>query len=391
MYGISNSQQQGGGGGGAASYKAIKATLTPNDWQEVAKQPYFVGSNVMEWTVNDNEDYEKSQTTKLGLVAGNSYTITAVCDGQTYTKTEVAEGDEANGIAISYDLSPQVSMFVDIYDDNTGSKCVIYVEATSFVITNFSGEGFGTRIQATISDSAIKVNSAVTMYTNTSEKIAVGGKTNGNVTLIAPSIPTTDIPYSLEIVGTDTEGLFELINGYVPEIPSVSSNYDDFSNIPIINQDLSESGFTAVKDTYYRHTGTTNSDYTNGVIYKCVDVGSTSKPLRLFELSTIYDVQMTINEAVVPLLPAEKDITNESANVSITGSASPYLFTVTDSDISSYDFIRLYPMDEATETWLNEHTQSSIITEESGKFTFKIDVAVLPTTFSMKYVIENFM
>ena len=247
MYGISNSQQQGGGGGSAASYKAIKATLTPSDWQEVAKQPYFVGENAMEWTVNDNEDYEKSQTTKLGLVAGNSYTITAVCDGQTYTKTEVAEGDEANGIAISYDLSPQVSMFVDIYDDNTGSKCVIYVEATSFVITNFSGEGFGTRIQATISDSAIKVNSAVTMYTNTSEKIAVGGKTNGNVTLIAPSIPTTDIPYSLEIVGTDTEGLFEIVNGYIPEIPDAPSGapqwntiYEDTAGTGAVSVELSE-------------------------------------------------------------------------------------------------------------------------------------------------------
>ena len=247
MYGISNSQQQSGGGGGAASYKAIKSTIAPSDWQEVARQPYFVGENAMEWTVNDNEDYEKSQTTKLGLVAGNSYTITAVCDGQTYTKTEVAEGDEANGIAISYDLSPQVSMFVDIYDDNTGSKCVIYVEATSFVITNFSGEGFGTRIQATISDSAIKVNSAVTMYTNTSEKIAVGGKTNGNVTLIAPSIPTTDIPYSLEIVGTDTEGLFEIVNGYIPEIPDTPSGvpqwntiYEDTAGTGAVSVELSE-------------------------------------------------------------------------------------------------------------------------------------------------------
>ena len=391
MYGISNSQQQGGGGGSAASYKTIKSTIAPSDWQEVARQPYFVGENAMEWTVNDNEDYEKSQTTKLGLVAGNSYTITAVCDGQTYTQTEVAEGDEANGIAISYDLSPQVSMFVDIYDDNTGSKCVIYVEATSFVITKFEGEGFGTKMQATISDSAIKVNSAVTMYTNTSEKIAVGGKTNGNVTLIAPSVPETAIPYNLEIVGTDTEGLFELINGYVPEIPSVSSNYDDFSNIPIINQDLSATGFTPVKDTYYRHTGTTNRDYTKGVIYKCVDVGSINESLEMYELSTIYDVQMTINEAVVPLLPSEKDITNESTNVSITGSASPYLFTVTDSGVSSYKFVRLYPMDDDTETWLNEHTLSSIITEESGKFTFKVDTNTLPTAYSMKYVIENFM
>ena len=247
MYGISNSPQQGGGGGGAASYKAIKSILTPNDWQEVAKQPYFVGENAMTWTVNDNEDYEKSQTTKLGLVAGNSYTITAVCDGQTYTKTEVAEGDEANGIAISYDLSPQVSMFVDIYDDNTGSKCVIYVEATSFVITKFEGGGFGKSIQATISDSAIKVNSAVTMYTNTNEKIAVGGKTNGNVTLIAPSIPTTEIPYNLEIVGTDTEGLFEIVNGYVPEIPDTPSGvpqwntiYEDTAGTGAVSVELSE-------------------------------------------------------------------------------------------------------------------------------------------------------
>ena len=247
MYGISNSQQQGGGGGGAASYKAIKSTLTPSDWQEVATQPYFVGSNAMEWAVNDNEDYEKSQTTKLGLVSGNSYTITAVCDGQTYTQTAVAEGNEVDGIAISYDLHPQVSMYVDIYDDNTGSKCVIYVEATSFVITKFEGEGFGTKIQATISDSAIKVNSAVTMYTNTSEKIAVGGKTNGNVTLIAPSIPTTDIPYSLEIVGTDTEGLFEIVNGYIPEIPDTPSGvpqwntiYEDTTGDGVVQVELSE-------------------------------------------------------------------------------------------------------------------------------------------------------
>lgn len=247
MYGISNSQQQGGGGGGAASYKAIKSTLTPSDWQEVARQPYFVGENAMTWTVNDNGDYEKSQTTKLGLVVGNSYTITAVCDGQTYTKTEVAEGDEVNGIAISYDLSPQVSMFVDIYDDNTGSKCVIYVEATSFVITKFEGGGFGKSIQATISDSAIKVNSAVTMYTNTNEKIAVGEKTNGNVTLIAPSIPTTEIPYNLEIVGTDTEGLFELVNGYVPEIPDTPSGvpqwntiYEDTTGSGAVSVELSE-------------------------------------------------------------------------------------------------------------------------------------------------------
>lgn len=394
MYGISNSQQQGGGGGGAASYKAIKSTLTPSDWQEVAgATPYFVGENAMTWAVNNTgHEHEKSQTTSIGLVSGNSYTITAVCDGQTYTQTAVAEGDEEDGISISYDLSPEVDMYVDIYDDYdelvaTGSRCVVDVEATSFVITKFEGEGFGTKIQATISDSAIKVNSAVTMYTNTSEEIAVGEKTNGSVTLTAPSVPETTIPYSLEIVGTDTEGLFEIVNGYVP----VSSDYNDLLNTPVINQDLSESGFTPVKDTYYRHTGATNSDYTNGIIYKCIDVGSTSNPLEMFEIASIYDVRMTIAQGVVPLLPVDKNITNASANVSITGSASPYLFTVVDSNITASKFVRLYPNDADTETWLNEHTLSGIITEDSGKFTFKVDTATLPTAFSIKYVIESFL
>lgn len=330
MYGISNSQQQGGGGGSAASYKAIKATLTPSDWQEVAKQPYFVGSNAMEWAVNGNEDYEKSQTTKLGLVSGNSYTITAVCDGQTYTQTAVAEGNEVDGIAISYDLHPQVSMYVDIYDDNTGSKCYIYVEATSFVITNFAGEGFGTTIQATIADSAIKVNSAVTMYTNTSEKIAVGEKTNGNVTLIAPSVPETAIPYGLEIVGTDTEGLFEIVNGYVPAAG--------------ITDEISEG------------------------------------------------VDNMINEFAGDYLPLEKTISNTdtdaSTRVAIEGTASPYIFRISDDNVYASDFVRLYPMDEDTETWLNEHTLSSIITEELQKFTFKVDTPTLPTAYSFKYIIE---
>ena len=406
MNGITNAQQQGGGGGGsAASYKAIKSTLSYNAWQEVSgATPFFVGENAATWPVNPESGMPtKSQNTNLGLVAGNSYTITIVADNVTYTKTSEAFGGEQTGgaVILGFDMStPELDLYIYVYDKwdaetmspaAQGSMCVNGAEADNLVITNFEGEGFGKSIQATISDSAIKVNSAVTMYTNTSEKIAVGKKTDGSVTLIADTAPELSISYSLEIVGTDTEGLFEIVNGYVPEIPSVSHNYDDLSNIPVINQDLSATGFTPVKDTYYRHTGTTNRDYTKGVIYKCVDVGSVNESLEMYEVPSMYDVYTALNESVAPLLPVEKDITNASTNVSITGVEGPYLFTVTDSDISSYDFIRLYPMDEGTETWLNEHTVSSIITEERGKFTFKVDTNTLPTAFSIKYIIESFM
>ena len=48
------------------------------------------------------------------------------------------------------------------------------------------------------------------------------------------------------------------------------SDYNNLDNIPVINQDLSASGFTPVANTYYRHTGATTDTFTQGVIY-CYD------------------------------------------------------------------------------------------------------------------------
>ena len=48
---------------------------------------------------------------------------------------------------------------------------------------------------------------------------------------------------------------------------ATSGSYNDLSNIPVINQDLTTSGFTPVANSYYRHTGTTTDTFTQGVIY----------------------------------------------------------------------------------------------------------------------------
>ena len=252
MYGISNSQQQGGGGGSAASYKAIKSILTPSDWQEVAKQPYFVGSNAMEWPIDDEfEVPAKRSNDIIGLTSGVDYTISVTVDGQVYTKTaQIRDPSQTSGMKIlTFGLTDDNTLGVMIYDDVSammpGVSSFVGIEApttvTSFVITSFTGVDFGSSGRATISDSAIKVNSAVTMYTNTSEKIAVGEKTNGSITLTAPSVPNAIISYSLEIVGTDTEGLFELINGYIPEItPSAVPQWHTIfeSATPVVSAEI---------------------------------------------------------------------------------------------------------------------------------------------------------
>lgn len=403
MYGISNSQQQGGGGGGAASYKAIKSTLTPNDWQEVARQPYFVGSNAMEWPIDDAFMlHAKRSNNIIGLTSGVDYTISVTVDGQVYTKTaQIGDPSQTGGMkTLIFGLTDDNTLGVVIYDDVSammpGISSIVLIQApttvTSFVITSFTGVDFGSSGRATISDSAIKVNSAVTLYTNTDCKLTVGEKTNGSVTLIADSIPTTTIHYNLEIVGTDTEGLFELVNGYVPD--EAITDYDGLSNVPIVRQNLAQSGFTPVKNTYYIHTGNTNENYTKGVIYKCVETTDTSNPLQLFEVISMYEFKSLIKSEFVPYISVSKYISGTSSNVSIKGSSEPYLFTVVDEDLAAVayvdKFVNLYPRDETTEQWLKDHMLSSIITVDvNGEFSFKVNTATLPTNFNLDYVILN--
>lgn len=412
MYGISNSQQQGGGGGGgAASYKAIKSTLTASDWHDVGTRPFFVGENAMEWAVN--EEYAgmkiKSSPSALGLQLGVDYTATIDVDNVTYTQTaQLYDPSEMGGmkVLIFEDL------FMYIYDGVAGimpgvgdSFCAVPggLAATSFVVTKFEGGGIGTTLQATIADSAIKVNSAVTMYINTSEKIAVGEKTNGSITLTADSVPTAAIPYNLEIVGTDTEGLFELVNGYIPPdaptaLPQKTSAIKTGtlpkgeSYVQITDSDITANSDIIVNVSYKKEI---TGDFAPGIFALSVSNDEADRDIS-FEYKvkqTDGEGQFTVVNSYIPQ-QIEKNVTNESTSlgqkvVTITGTAKPYLFTVKDSDVSASVFVRLYPADENTETWLNEHTLSSIITEERNQFTFKVDTNTLPTTFSIKYIIET--
>lgn len=311
MYGISNSQQQGGGGGGAASYKAIKSTLTPSDWQEVAgATPYFVGDDATTWaTDSDTQQPTKTSNSNLGIIAGQQYTITIKANGVEYSSTATAES-RYGMLMITFTFSETANAIVMIYDHadwtaqapgNGSATMVNPGQNTSLIITNFSGEGFGTIIQATISDSAIKVNSAVTLYTNTSEKIAVGEKTNGSVTLTADSIPATSIPYSLEIVGTDTEGLFELVNGYVPEIPDTPSGVPQWNTIfesatPVVSAEVGQNiiqpgqlyritvdmSGEATPDQYEVYTATAPDDYY--IPFSQINARSSSVDVSVFRL-----------------------------------------------------------------------------------------------------------
>lgn len=177
------------------------------------------------------------------------------------------------------------------------------------------------------------------------------------------------------------------------------SNFATTSDIPTKTSDLTnDSNFATTSDIPTKTSQLTNDSgfITANDIPDVPDVPTvptkTSELTNDSNFATTSDIptktsQLT-NDSGFITQAESKTITNASTNVSITGSAKPYLFTVTDSDITSDKFVLLYPLDETTETWLNENSLSSIITEESGKFTFKVAVNTLPSTYSMKYFIQ---
>lgn len=284
-----------------------------DQWESKVPEAFFIGQDATKWSGPDGGTLVVSAS-RFGLIVGNQYTLTANVNNtaQTFTATAILVTNEDFSFpGLDFNLGSD-QHFV-IYDcvayengnmtSGSGSIVMLMAGVSSFVVTAFEGER-QKQITATITNSWITTNSAVTMYVN-SPAVLTGVKTDGQIVLTIDR--ATPVNYSIEIFDTSTEGMFKIINSYIPSAP------------PSI---------------------------------------------------------------------ISKTITNTSSNISITGTSEPYLCTITDSDVTTANFVRLYPLDEDTETWLNDNTSSSIITESSGKFTFKVTTNTLPQTFTMKYFIQ---
>lgn len=221
----------GSGGGGSANYTKIESTIPTTAW--VSSAPSWIGQDALTWSTRENTYYIKGGTEDLGLVIGSTYTATLTIDGTDYSADDsgVMEADGMNAYVAYFN---NYSVMLQILDhcarfDTAGNFTVgngYYVMVmpigetvpSSVIVKSFSG---AEKISAAIENSAIKVNSAVKMFIDYSGKIKAVGKANGSLTVSANAIPTVDIPYAIEISDTNTEGLFEIINSYVPEMPKI--------------------------------------------------------------------------------------------------------------------------------------------------------------------------
>lgn len=250
MNGITNAQQQGGGGGGGAAsitYTKIESTIPTSAW--VSSAPSWIGQNALSWSVNKGAYYTQGGTEDLGLSAGGAYSAVLTIDGTDYD-AENAQVDESGMVTFVAYFNNYAAM-LQIIDHCSGVGdsgpiagngylvLVIPMSETvpsSIIVKSFSAAG---GISAIISNSAIKVNSAVTMYIDYNGKIKAAGKADGSLTVSASATPTADIPYAIEITDTNTEGLFEVVNN-IPQIQSDwaqtdNSAVDYIKNKPSLN------------------------------------------------------------------------------------------------------------------------------------------------------------
>ena len=156
------------------------------------------------------------------------------------------------------------------------------------------------------------------------------------------ALDTADIDGNVYLVLADIRDVSELtdgsgrlsVTGNIQAVSRITSSYNDLANIPVINQDLTTSGFTPVANTYYRHTGATTDTFTQGVIYlydtayhKLGESGGGGTTLNRYEytvdlISTTYAIRNRIFNIAQN---AKKYTMNASLRVTLDNSKSAVL------------------------------------------------------------------
>ena len=112
---------------------------------------------------------------------------------------------------------------IRIYTD--GSVKIFAKAAGNYNITIYNTNNVSKTY--TISDTSITANTSVKMYLTDEGGVKAQSKASGSITVIRDTVPTNAIPYEYEIEQTSAEGLFEVINAYVPAVPAKTTLYED--------------------------------------------------------------------------------------------------------------------------------------------------------------------
>lgn len=194
------------------TYKKASGELPTSGWTTIGQTL---------WTGNTSSFWSASSTGKTVSVNINDFTQPVTFGIQFNTS-----GTKTATIA-SIESDHSVQTF--IHDGYTFSTLVYAdkvvgngIEGTSAAAGSLTSISIG-RQGYTISDTAITSNTSVKMYLTDEGGVKAQSKAVGSITVIRDTVPTTAIPYEYEVEQTSADGLFEVINAYVPAVPTKTS------------------------------------------------------------------------------------------------------------------------------------------------------------------------
>lgn len=216
------------------TYKKASGSLPTTGWE----------STNVSWTGNvtspANYYYLRFVTNIAGSYATNEIFYKTTYDNLLKSATVKSTGTGPIGNAGSSAASTQTGDY-KLYAEESNAKIhiVIYDNGNIYYSCQH-GSGTGTyaltelsvassRKTYSITDTFITANTSVKMYLTDEGGVKAYSKAVGSIQVIRDSVPTTAIPYEYEVEQTSAEGLFEVINAYVPDVPTKTSQLENDS------------------------------------------------------------------------------------------------------------------------------------------------------------------
>ena len=178
------------------------------------------------------------------------------------------------------------------------------------------------------------------------------------------------------------------------------ADYNQLDSIPVINQDLTASGFTPVANTYYRHTGATTDTFTQGVIYlydtsyhKLGESGGTTLNKHIFTFD-LYNASTSNRRILKAILDNAKSITNVSFSGYSYGNGTAsiaergnYIYIVTECIRESNFYLRLEHKWNAGQTLTKYDTLTVDTSSGTASVTINVnkDIPSTGCTISLTY------
>lgn len=228
------------------SYKKASGSLPTSGWAVTDR--YLYNGDISIYSsentyICDVPDIYLNQETSWKIQAGSS-SSQATYENQTLVHNTDSE------LYFYFNKVGNSKITVNIKINKTTKKAYAYTSAQSIHLYKIWNGNVGMQ-SYTIPDTSITANTSVKMYLTDAGGVKAHSKAAGSIQVIRDTVPTTAIPYEYEVEQTSAEGLFEVINAYVPAVPTKTSELTNDSgfitaaDIPSAGEWVTETGTRA--------------------------------------------------------------------------------------------------------------------------------------------------